>query len=81
MSYSVSPSLRTILKSGRARLLTGLTQSGGLRRLVGTDAPCGHLDADLLVGVVRVPEHQQSAVAYDVYENLLLDDLEVPRRR
>ena len=59
----------------QAGLLAGLPQRGGLRGLPGADAAGRDLDADLLVAVIGVPEHQQPPVAHDVDEHLLLGDL------
>ncbi|MGH3428084.1 MAG: hypothetical protein ACRDQZ_11040, partial [Mycobacteriales bacterium] len=43
--------------------------------LAGSHTPSGHLDAYLFVAVVGVPEHQQSAVADDVTQHVVLHDL------
>ncbi len=63
------------LEVRQAGLLAGLAQGGGFRGLTGADAACGHLDADLLIGVVGVAEHQQASVADNVDEDLLFRDL------
>jgi hypothetical protein len=59
----------------QAGLLPHLTQRSVRGRLTRPDASSRNLDADLLIGVIHVPEHQQPTFTDDVSNDFVLDDL------
>jgi len=54
--------------------LAGLAQGRCLGRLSRADAPGGDLDADFLMAVVSVPEHQQLSITDDIAQHLVPGD-------
>src|SRR5271154_3824293 len=56
-------------------LLPCLPQHGLRSQLTRPDTPGRDLDADFLIGVIHMPEHQQPSITDDVRDNLVLDGL------